>query len=215
MTLKTSYLFLYNTLQAVGWGVCLCTLLSGLSSNSVYQSCSQFARAFQGLAILESLHAALGIVPSNPGLALLQWAGRSNVLFLVLGKIPEIQSSPASTAMLAAWAVSEVVRYPWYALSLVDKCPAFLTWLRYTLFIPTYPVGVLAEMLLLYQALPFIEARDMYSISMPNPFNMGFSYLRFCQVGLFVYLPIWWQLYSTMLRQRKKKLGGDAKSKSA
>eukprot|EP00983_Pelagomonas_calceolata_P032289 1013671-Pelagomonas_calceolata.AAC.1 len=35
MTLKTSYLFLYNTLQAVGWGVCLCTLLSGLSSNSV------------------------------------------------------------------------------------------------------------------------------------------------------------------------------------
>ncbi|KAF5835319.1 tyrosine phosphatase-like protein [Dunaliella salina] len=206
MTLKTSYLLLYNTLQAVGWAVCLCTLLSGLGSNTVYNACSQYVRAFQGLAILESLHAALGIVPSNPGLALLQWAGRSNVLFLVLGRIPE--------ASARRFRIVAVVRYPWYALSLVDKCPAFLTWLRYSLFIPIYPVGVLAEMLLLYQALPFIEARDMYSVSMPNPWNVGFSYLRFCQVGLFVYLPIWWQLYSTMLRQRKKKLGVE-KSKSA
>jgi len=53
---------------------------------------------------------------------------------------------------------------------------------RYTLFIPAYPVGVLAEMALLYQALPFIEDRDMYSLSMPNKLNMGFSYLRLGQV---------------------------------
>jgi len=31
---------------------------------------------------------------------------------------------------------------------------------------------------------------------------------RAMQVGLVLYLPIWWQLFSSMLRQRKKKLGG-------
>ena len=63
----------------------------------------------------------------------------------------------------------------------MPPCP-FCLFCRYTLFIPAYPVGVLSEMLLLYQALPYIQSRDMYSISMPNKMNMGFSYLRFSQV---------------------------------
>lgn len=54
--------------------------------------------------------------------------------------------------------------------------------LRYTLFIPAYPVGMGAEMVLVYKALPYIESRQLYSFFMPNALNMSFSYLRFCQV---------------------------------
>jgi very-long-chain (3R)-3-hydroxyacyl-CoA dehydratase len=43
-----------------------------------------------------------------------------------------------------------MVRYPWYAATLMDDCPSWLTWLRYTAFIPLYPIGVIAEMVLLY-----------------------------------------------------------------
>ena len=33
-------------------------------------------------------------------------------------------------------------RYPWYLASTVGKPPAWLTWLRYTMFIPLYPMGI-------------------------------------------------------------------------
>lgn len=44
----------------------------------------------------------------------------------------------------------QTIRYPWYAATLLDDCPDSLTWLRYTAFIPLYPLGVVAEMILLY-----------------------------------------------------------------
>jgi hypothetical protein len=43
-----------------------------------------------------------------------------------------------------------MIRYPWYAATLMQDCPNWLTWLRYTAFIPLYPIGVIAEMVLLY-----------------------------------------------------------------
>ncbi len=48
------------------------------------------AELFQGVSLLETLHAAVGLVPSSPAMALMQWAGRSNVLFLVLDAIPQV-----------------------------------------------------------------------------------------------------------------------------
>lgn len=47
----------------------------------------------------------------------------------------------------------QTIRYPWYAATLLDDCPDTLTWLRYTAFIPLYPLGVVAEMILLYVSL--------------------------------------------------------------
>lgn len=44
----------------------------------------------------------------------------------------------------------QAIRYPWYAATLLNDCPKWLTWLRYTAFIPLYPAGVVAEMILLY-----------------------------------------------------------------
>lgn len=52
---------------------------------------------------------------------------------------------------------------------------------RYTAFIPLYPVGVVCEMALLYQALPFLEKRDMYSLHMPNRLNHAFDYHIFAK----------------------------------
>ena len=51
----------------------------------------------------------------SPVTAAMQWAGRSNVLFAVVRSVPEVQTSSAVGAMILAWALSEVVRYPWYA----------------------------------------------------------------------------------------------------
>jgi hypothetical protein len=223
--------------------------------------------------------------------------------------------------MLGCWGLGEVIRYPWYALTLTGSCPQWLTWLRcaaaggegrrsgpqreaggrgigprqrppppplaaprppcrdptpphhptphppksrYSAFILIYPVGVVAEMVLMYRALPFIRARKLFSVFMPNAYNFAFDYAIFITVGvwwgvaggrlggvsarcdplaplvpstthrpptdspptrhrrpltphppsfhppqvfLFLYPYLWWGLYSTLLRQRRKRLG--------
>ena len=112
--------------------------------------------------------------------------------------------------MLLAWALSEVVRYPWYAATTAGVCPYWLTWLRYTMFIPLYPVGVAGEMAAAYFALPAIAAQGLHSVRLANPWNFGFDYGVFIKVLLVLYPFLWWQLFSMLLRQRRKRLGHGA-----
>ncbi len=79
--------------------------------------------------------------------------------------------------------VVQVIRYPWYALTALGVCPAALTWLRYTMFIPLYPVGVISEMALMYNALPAICEDGRWSLRLPNAANFGFEYCIFIKVG--------------------------------
>jgi very-long-chain (3R)-3-hydroxyacyl-CoA dehydratase len=55
---------------------------------------------------------------------------------------------------------------------------------RYSAFILIYPVGVVAEMVLMYKALPFIRSRKLYSVFMPNAYNFAFDFAIFIVVGL-------------------------------
>lgn len=85
---------------------------------------------FQLASALEIVHAAAGLVGGSPVTAAMQWVGRSNVWFGVVAAVPEVQGGLAVGAMILAWALSEVIRYPWYAASLAGACPHWLTWLR-------------------------------------------------------------------------------------
>lgn len=210
MRVAQLYLALYNAVQAVGWAACLGVLAHGLinkqTPEQLYASAGPLTKLFQGVSLLETLHAAVGLVPSSPVMALMQWAGRSNVLFLVLDAIPQLQSGWWGVAMLGAWSAAEVVRYPWYAATTLGACPGWLTWLRYTAFIPLYPLGVTAEMAVLADALPTLRTKRMYSVAMPNAYNFTFEYHVFIMVVLALYPFLWWQLYSSLLRSRSKKL---------
>ncbi|MDA9081618.1 protein tyrosine phosphatase-like domain-containing protein, partial [Candidatus Dependentiae bacterium] len=95
--------------------------------------------------------------------ALMQWAGRTHVLIAVTHAIPQLQTTTAAGILIVAWALTEVIRYPSYALS--QSCPGWLNWLRYTMFIPLYPIGAASEMKLMYDGIPTMTAKKMYSIS--------------------------------------------------
>ena len=58
----------------------------------------------------------------------------------------------------------------------------FWVWYRYTLFIPLYPVGLLAEMVLMAKSLPYLKSQKLNSIALPNALNFGFDYHLFIQV---------------------------------
>lgn len=164
------------------------------------------AALFQMISLLEVFHALVGLVRGSPVAALLQWTGRANVLYAIILAIPEIKAAVPAGTMIIAWSLSEIVRYPWYAAQLKGTCPFWLTWLRYTMFIPLYPVGVLGEIFSIYNALPIIQSKGMYSVTMPNSWNFGFDYAVFMKVVLVLYPFLWWQLYAMLLKTRSKKL---------
>ena len=117
--------------------------------------------------------------------------------------------------MIIAWCVAEIVRYWYYALSLVDKVPYLLTWCRYTFFTFLYPIGVSGELLTIYSVLPIITATGMYSLSLPNKWNVAFNYPIFLMLYMAGYVPYLPKLYMHMMKQRSKMLGkaeGEKKS---
>lgn len=158
------------------------------------------------ISILEVLHALLGLVRGSPLAALVQWTGRANVLYAIVLAIPEIKAAAPAGIMIIAWSLSEIIRYPWYAAQLKGTCPFWLTWLRYTMFIPLYPIGVLGEILSIYNALEILQSKHMYSVTMPNAWNFGFDYAVFIKGVLVLYPFLWWQLYAMLLKTRSKKL---------
>ncbi|KMT05320.1 hypothetical protein BVRB_7g174550 [Beta vulgaris subsp. vulgaris] len=198
---------MYNSAQTIGWAVAFFRILLGFSTsksfNGAFTSSGKLICLLQKAAFLEVIHGALGIVPSGVLLPLMQWGGRSHYLLVIVGKIAEVQESPSIFITFVAWSISEIIRYSNYALSCTGNCPYWSTYVRYTAFIPLYPVGVAGEMWLMYQALTYIKEKDLYR----DFFSvLPFSYSTFVQVVLVCYPFLWLKLYLHLLKQRRSKL---------
>ena len=76
---------------------------------------------------------------------------------LSLTHAPWLQSryNPLYATMILAWSTTEVIRYSFYAVSLVrGTVPGILVYLRYTTFYALYPIGASSEALLILSSLP-------------------------------------------------------------
>ncbi|XP_068644532.1 uncharacterized protein [Aristolochia californica] len=206
--LSTLYLFCYNALQTIGWAISLFRIISQFIStkslNGAYAAAGDLICLLQTFSFMEVLHGAIGLVPTGVLMPLMQWGGRTHFLLAIVRQIVEVQELPPVFIAFVAWGIGEVIRYSHYAFNCIGSCPAWLTYLRYTAFIIVYPVGVaLGEMWLMYEALPFIEEKNLYA----NYFNkLHFSYYSFV-VGLLVLYPfLWLKLYLHLFKQRRSKL---------
>ena len=56
---------------------------------------------------------------------------------------------------------------------ILNTCLSF-SFPRYNLFIVLYPLGVAGELLTIYAALPFVRRSGMYSMRLPNKYNVSF-----------------------------------------
>ncbi|XP_050214314.1 uncharacterized protein LOC126665534 [Mercurialis annua] len=208
LSLSKLYLIVYNSLQALGWAIALFKILTSvISTHSIseaYASAGQLISLLQILAFLEVIHGALGIVPSGVLFPFMQWGGRTHFVFIVRN-IVEVQDLSSVFITFLAWSMSEVIRYPHYALNIIGICPSWINYLRYTAFIVLYPIGLApGEMWLMYQALPFVKKKSLYA----NLFSaLPFNYYDFLWVVLVCYPFLWLKLYLHLLKQRKSKLG--------
>ncbi|WWC95296.1 hypothetical protein V866_002157 [Kwoniella sp. B9012] len=193
----------------------------------------------QSLAALEILHTALGWVRSPLGTVASQVFSRVWTVWGVVEAVPEVShSSPLFTTMLFAWSLTEVIRYTFYFLSLLNIQSPFVNYLRYTTFIPLYPIGASSEAFLAFSTLPPIlpvignlisglppKAREVLlkthigrnllwnlakssvTKSVVNTRSWGLLEV-FRLVMFFIWWPSLYVLFTYMLKQRKKVLGG-------
>lgn len=125
----------------------------------------------------------------------------------VLLATPTAIYSPGLPLALLAWSVTEIIRYSYYGLNILNAVPKILIWFRYTTFILLYPIGVTGELLCFYWAQKYARDAFVWSIALPNKLNFTFSYYYFLWTVMLLYIPIFPHLYMHMFAQRKKFLG--------
>nr|XP_039266514.1 very-long-chain (3R)-3-hydroxyacyl-CoA dehydratase 2-like [Styela clava] len=159
---------------------------------------------FQTCALFEILHAAIGIVRSNVILTTVQVFSRVGLLWMIVEPVYQVQDSISVAMFMVAWTITEIIRYGFYTFHLLGSSPFPIVWLRYTLFIVLYPLGVTGELLTIYKSLPFVADGNIYSVSMPNAANFSFSYY-YALIGLFpIYFTGFHNYTSTCLDKGKK-----------
>lgn len=190
-----TYLKLYNLLLAIGWAALL--LLYILNGCKLDQVGLILLNICQFAAVLEIIHAALKIVSSPVVTTIKQLGSRFMVVVLIdLLKSEEYIGLAGVTGLhliMFAWGITEIVRYSFYFSGLIDKEVKLLVFLRYTLFLVLYPMGVTGELLIIYSWM----AKDGLTFSV-NDVVFAAIFLSY-----FIFFP---GMFKHMLSQRKKKL---------
>ncbi|XP_037927638.1 very-long-chain (3R)-3-hydroxyacyl-CoA dehydratase hpo-8 [Teleopsis dalmanni] len=211
-----SYLFAYNAAQVVGWSYLLYQLVNYYllqdagfrARTTLWDYTRMTVIIFQNAAFIEVINAVLGLVKSNPVITTFQVFSRMMVVVGVVMATPTGKISPGLPIALFAWAVTEIIRYGYYALNIVNFVPHILVFLRYTTFIALYPIGVTGELLCFWWAQSYAKQHTVWSVEMPNKWNATFSYFALLWIAMLLYIPVFPQLYLHMVAQRKKILGG-------
>ena len=127
-----------------------------------------------------------------------------------------MQNKPLVYYLFFVWSLIEVVRYPYYFLNLIldgqGKLKFYfqwIQWLRYTIWIPLYPLGVLCEGLIIIRNIVYFEETKKFTLEMPNKFNFTFNMVLFLKTYLlFLILPGIFFMMKHMAKERVKKLKG-------
>jgi hypothetical protein len=164
-SLADTYLIGYNAACCVGWALVLVAavvavvqqrnsnIVSALSN--VYHHFDDDVLALmltisQTAAVLEIIHALVGLVRSPVLVTTMQVSSRLVALFALLFS-PIAQSQYGAGIMMISWSLVEVPRYGFYLSAIctgdsVKKTPYWLFYLRYSLFAVLYPTGIWGEL---------------------------------------------------------------------
>ncbi|OBA21081.1 PTPLA-domain-containing protein [Metschnikowia bicuspidata var. bicuspidata NRRL YB-4993] len=198
------WLIAYNSISASLWSIVFFnTVFLGalLGQPHLFDKSSLILTIIQCCAVVEIVNSVTGVVKSPVFTTVSQVFSR---LLIVLGIVQLLPDSPANyhwayVTLTLSWSITEVVRYSYYAANLKDagSVPYWLTWLRYSLFYVLYPTGVASEMTMIYKSLGQAKA------------VVGPWYSWLLVAILFTYPPGLYNLYTYMIKQRKKVLGSE------
>lgn len=173
-----------------------------------YAAVGNILKFIQLLQFLEVMHPLFGYTKTSTLVSFLQVGGRAFILLCMIDAEHRMQVKPVVFYLFIVWSTIEVVRYPYYIMRLLNIEIAFLTWLRYTIWIPLYPLGFMCEGIIIMRNIPYFEETQKFTVSLPNTYNFAFHFPTFMRLYLLVlFLPTIYTLMSHMIRARSKKLG--------
>ncbi|XP_035268437.1 very-long-chain (3R)-3-hydroxyacyl-CoA dehydratase 1 isoform X2 [Anguilla rostrata] len=207
----TAWLTFYNIAMTAGWLVLAIAMLRFYLQRGthigLYRSISRTLKFFQTVALVEVIHCAVGMVRTSVIVTGVQVCSRIFMVWFVTNSIK--QNEESVVLFLVVWTVTEITRYSFYTFNLLKHLPYFIKWARYNMFIVMYPLGVAGELMTIYTALPYVRRSGMFSMRLPNKYNVSFDYYIFLIIVMLSYIPLFPQLYFHMLRQRRKVLHGE------
>ncbi|XP_063781669.1 very-long-chain (3R)-3-hydroxyacyl-CoA dehydratase 3 [Pseudophryne corroboree] len=210
---KRGYLFMYNLVQFLGFSwifVNMTIRLFILGKDSFYDTFHTMADMMyfcQILSVLEIINPLIGLVKSAVVPAVIQVLGRNFLLFIILGQVSEIQNNGVIFFIFYIWSVIEVIRYPFYMLACIDMEWKLLTWIRYTIWIPLYPLGVLSEAASIVLSIPIFTETGKFSLHLPSPLNVNISFSVFLIFYLIVLVLGLIINFRHLHKQRRRRLG--------
>ncbi|XP_067107698.1 very-long-chain (3R)-3-hydroxyacyl-CoA dehydratase 1 [Osmerus mordax] len=208
-----AWLTFYNIAMTAGWLVLAVAMMRFYmqkgTHKGLYKSIARTLKFFQTFALLEVGHCAIGIVRTSVIVTGVQVCSRIFMVWFITNSIRQIQNEESVVLFLVVWTLTEIIRYSFYTFNLLNHLPYFIKWARYNLFLILYPLGVAGELLTIYAALPYVRRSAMYSMRLPNKYNVSFDYYIFLIIVMLSYIPLFPQLYFHMLRQRRKMLLGE------
>ncbi|XP_054625656.1 very-long-chain (3R)-3-hydroxyacyl-CoA dehydratase-like [Dunckerocampus dactyliophorus] len=209
--LKKGYLFMYNLVQFLGFSwifVNMTVRLFILGQDSFYDTFHTTADMMyfcQMLAVLEVINPLLGLVKTAVFPAMIQLAGRNVILFVIFGSLEEMQRKPVVFFVFYLWSTIEVFRYPFYMLACMGIQWKLLTWLRYSLWIPLYPLGVLTEAVAVIQSLPIFDETRLFSLPLPAVLGHSLSFSYSLQLYLVIMFLGLFINFRYLHKQRKRR----------
>lgn len=210
---KKVYLIIYNLCQFVGFFYILAVI--GIrysrdgpdSMKDTYDAVGGPMKFIQLLQFLEVMHPLFGYIKGSALVPFMQVGGRAFILFLMVEAEPRMQSKPVIFYMFLVWSSVEVIRYPYYISQLLNVEIPALTWLRYTIWMPLYPLGFLCEGITILRNIPYFEETDRFNVALPNSWNFAFHFPTFMRIYLLLLcIPGLYTVMSHMNRMRHKKL---------
>ncbi|KAL4521508.1 hypothetical protein Ndes2437B_g07910 [Nannochloris sp. 'desiccata'] len=177
--IKQAYLFTYNATLCCSWAYVLyLTFKTSLADDgslpAIWKAVEFPLKIAQTAAVMEVIHAALGIVRSPVMVTATQVASRIWILWGIVDAAPQATTIRSLVllplpypfprlalnlaTLLTAWCLSEIIRYGFFAFKEAGLQPFFLLWLRYSAFIVLYPLGVASELSMVWLAIPALRA---------------------------------------------------------
>ncbi|KJH42053.1 tyrosine phosphatase-like protein, PTPLA [Dictyocaulus viviparus] len=200
------YKFLYNvTLFSIHLMIFLKLVEAQISERFVFLEFFPLYQVATYAQILDVFHGIIGITNTGMSESSIQIFGRIFMLYVIEGN-PMIHNQLETIILLYAWVLIELFRYPYYALRSWNSEIYLLTWLRYSAWIPLYPIGLFIEWLSMVSSLKFYYRSSKYSLQIPYlQFSLNFGIVL--SVLSFLVMPfISRKLIVHMSKQRKKKL---------
>uniref|UniRef100_A0A8C9LXQ5 Very-long-chain (3R)-3-hydroxyacyl-CoA dehydratase n=1 Tax=Piliocolobus tephrosceles TaxID=591936 RepID=A0A8C9LXQ5_9PRIM len=161
----------------------------------------------QMLAVVETINAAIGVTTSPVLPSLIQLLGRNFILFIIFGTMEEMQNKAVVFFVFYLWSAIEIFRYSFYMLTCIDMDWKVLTWLRYTLWIPLYPLGCLAEAISVIQSIPIFNETGRFSFTLPYPVKIKVRFSFFLQIYLIMIFLGLYINFRHLYKQRRRRYG--------